>query len=282
MQAQTERTPAPARWAELLQHAVNEPGTIAGAYSAFHPYSVGNQMLAMWQCGARGLQVGPIATYPAWQSKGRQVRKGERALTLCMPVTFKRANKSAQNEQTEGEEGEQNDSYVSVFVYRPHWFALSQTEGKPGAPELAAPVLPDWDKARALMSLGIVEEPFRMADGNCMGYARTTARSVAVSPLAFNPHKTLVHELAHVLLHTGEQTDEGALPRSLQEVEAESVALIVCESLGLGELADCRGYIQSWLRGQSIPDKSAQRIFGAADRIFKAGLAVSSSAQMAA
>jgi hypothetical protein len=36
----------------------------------------------------------------------------------------------------------------------------------------------------------------------------------------------------------------------------------------------CRGYIQNWLKGDTIPESSAQKIFGAADRILKAGRAV--------
>jgi len=58
----------------------------------------------------------------------------------------------------------------------------------------------------------------------------------------------------------------------LREVEAEAVALLVCESLGLACSEYCRGYIQNWLEGDVIPEKSAQKIFGAADRILKAGI----------
>lgn len=36
------------------------------------------------------MPLGPLATYKAWQEKGRQVRKGEKALILCMPITGKR------------------------------------------------------------------------------------------------------------------------------------------------------------------------------------------------
>lgn len=267
---QTERPQAPARWAELLRKAVNEPGTVSAAYSAFHDYSMGNQLLAMFQCAARGIEPGPIATYPSWQNQGRQVRKGEHALTLCMPITFAKARKEGDGEEGDGEEGDVVAHAQTFFVYRPNWFVLSQTDRKPGAPELAASPLPDWDKARALQTLGIAEESFSLMTGNAMGYAR--GRTIAVSPLAFNPMKTLVHELAHVLLHTGERSDTDKIPHNLEEVEAESVALLVCESLGLGELTDCRGYIKSWLgAGQSIPDKNARRIFSAADKILKAG-----------
>jgi len=47
--------------------------------------------------------------------------------------------------------------------------------------------------------------------------------------------------------------------------------MLLCESLGLAGADFCRGYIQNWLDGQPIPEKSAQKIFGAADRILKAG-----------
>ena len=37
-------------WAALLQEAVSKPGYIHEAYSRFHSYSVGNQILALFQC----------------------------------------------------------------------------------------------------------------------------------------------------------------------------------------------------------------------------------------
>ncbi len=76
-------------WSDLLQDAVTRPGSIMEAYSNFHSYSIGNCMLAAAQCHARGVQLGPIATYKKWQELGRQVRRGEKALTLCMPRTVK-------------------------------------------------------------------------------------------------------------------------------------------------------------------------------------------------
>jgi hypothetical protein len=86
----------------------------------------------------------------------------------------------------------------------------------------------------------------------------------------------LLHDLAHIELgHTQESefTDSEHTPRNLREVEAEAVALLLCESLELPGAEFSRGYIQSWLRGDEIPEKSAMKIFGAADRILKAGQA---------
>ena len=37
-------------WAALLDEAVKKPGYIHHAYSRFHNYSLGNQLLALFQC----------------------------------------------------------------------------------------------------------------------------------------------------------------------------------------------------------------------------------------
>lgn len=257
-QATTTATPdtTPAQWSRLLIEAVSKPGLLLAAYSAFHNYSIGNQVLALVQCQQRGIKPGPLATFPAWKEKGRFVRKGEKALTLCMPVTVKGKDETG-DEQT-----------FTRFIYRPRWFVLSQTDGQNVEPSLP----PTWEKSKALTSLNIRETPFELLDGNTQGYAK--GRSVSVSPLAALPHKTLFHELAHVTLgHTAEgQTHDGErTPRNLMEVEAEAVALILCETLQLTGAEYCRGYVQEWLRGDVIPERSAQKIFHAADVILKAG-----------
>ncbi|MDP9174258.1 MAG: hypothetical protein M3O30_10395 [Planctomycetota bacterium] len=157
----------------------------------------------------------------------------------------------------------------TIFTYRAQWFVLSQTEGEPYRPQ----ELPDWNEALALMCLDIQRLTFTHPNGNCQGYA--TQRSIAVSPIAALPHKTLFHELAHVVLgHTaegGDTEDDERTPINLREVEAECVALVCCESLELKGADECRGYIQHWLGKETIPSSSVQRIFHAADQILKAG-----------
>ena len=69
----------------LLNRALTEPGIVSRAYSAFHGYSLGNQLLAMVQCAERGITPGPIATFMGWKEKRRYVRKGEKAMVLCRP-----------------------------------------------------------------------------------------------------------------------------------------------------------------------------------------------------
>src|ERR1044071_7316911 len=89
------------KWSSLLVEAVNKPGMIMEAYSAFHNYSIGNQILAVVQCQLRGLEPGPINTFPGWQALGRSVKRGERALTLCVPVSRKARDEESPDSESE-------------------------------------------------------------------------------------------------------------------------------------------------------------------------------------
>src|ERR1700747_2151895 len=113
-------TPSVASFADLLESAVTEPGIISTAYRQFHTYSIGNQLLAWSQCLQRKIQPGPMATFMGWKDKGRHVRRGEKTIVLCQPVTCKRP--------VEQQDGSEDEATFTRFVYRPHWFVLAQTD----------------------------------------------------------------------------------------------------------------------------------------------------------
>ncbi len=260
----TTRSDAPT-FARLLTEALEKPGSIMQAYSAFHNYSLGNQLLALFQCHLRGLTAGPINTFPGWKNLGRSVKKGEKALMLCMPVTFKRRDSA----NTSDGEIQPDECFTTGFMYRSRWFVLSQTEGQ----DIELPTLPAWDAQQALRNLDIAQIPFTSPDGNSQGHARK--REIAINPVAQLPHKTFFHEVAHVAIgHTLENDfeDDERTPKNLREVEAEAVALLCCEALGLEGSEFCRGYIQGWANGEPIPEQSAKKILGVADKILKAGM----------
>jgi hypothetical protein len=202
-----------------------------------------------------------MATFPKWRELGRYVRRSEKAIVLCQPVTVKRS--------VEDDDTQADDVVFTRFVYRPKWFVLAQTDG---AAMPAAPI-PSWDSARAMAALTVAEIPFDVTNGNVLGFARQ--RSIAINPINPLPHKTRFHELAHVLLgHTveGVQADGEITPRNLRECEAEAVALLCCAALDLPGVEQSRGYIQSlWGSGNPIPERSAQRILKVADQILRAG-----------
>ena len=110
------------KWQQILIEAINKPGLISKAYTTFHEYSIGNQILAMVQCLVRGILPSPISTYRGWQSLGRQVRRGEKAIELCQPITVK-------DRRNNGESENEKEKTLTLFTFKAHWFALSQTDG---------------------------------------------------------------------------------------------------------------------------------------------------------
>jgi N-terminal domain of anti-restriction factor ArdC/IrrE N-terminal-like domain len=209
------------RWGDLLHKAVTEPGVVSTAFSKFHNYSLGNQLLALLQCQGRGIKPGPIATYSRWKELARYVRKGEKALTLCMSISVKRT----ETVEKDGQQVEQ-DSCATWFVYKNHWFVLRQTDGREYRPE----PIPGWDETEALYALEIRKATFTALDGNVQGYARK--REVAINPVAEQPESTLFHELAHIVLgHAAEGSvnsdSKDRTPKDLRELEAECVGVAV-------------------------------------------------------
>jgi antirestriction protein ArdC len=250
--------PRTASWQALLRQAITTPGFIHEAYHRFHQYSLRNQLLAMAQCAERGINPGPVATFKQWEALGRHVLRGQKALLLCVPVTTKKAERK----DDDLDDAVPTEERV-FFTFRARLFVLSQTDGDPYEPVS----VPAWSEERARTALGIGIMPFDHLDGNVQGYA-TPQGDIAINPVAALPHKTLFHEVAHVLLqHAKDET----ISRSLREVEAEGVALLCCEALDLDGAEYARGYLQHWLRNDEIPEQSAQRIITTAQRILAAG-----------
>jgi antirestriction protein ArdC len=260
---------APVGWLQLLEEAIEKPGTISRAFTMFHQYSLGNAMLVLWECGMRGLPLGPVAPYSKWQALGRQVKKGQRALMICMPklVRFKRTDK---------ETGDEVPCQVVKFVYRPVVFVYAQTEPIEGKEDRSATLTTqtgaDWDRDRAMQALGLTFGEFRQLDGNLAGFFRPATRSIHLNPVGLHQDRTLVHEMAHSILHEGGYA--GCESRGVAEVEAECVALLVSEALGLGGADAARGYIQHWLRTtdhEALTETMVRRIFACAQRLIAAG-----------
>ena len=242
---------------EILMNAINsKDAKLMEAYRAFHNYSLNNQLLAMWQCNSRDLPIGPINTYNGWKEKGRQVKSGEKAIALLMPITRKKEDK----------EGNEEVKFAG-FIERRNWFVMSQTEGEAIENKID---IPEWNKDKVLNEFGIKMIPFELMRGNTQGYSMVNSKEIAINPLAQLPIKTFIHEVAHNVFHNGKDCE---LSTEHKEVEAESIALLVLECLGLegGEYA--RGYIQNWLKDKNeFTETWAKQIITKANKILKAGL----------
>jgi len=215
----------------------------------FHQYSPSNIFLIML---ARP-DATHVAGFQAWKKMGRYVRKGEHGIPIFAPMIHK-----------EDPDDDNSPKVLSGFrvVYV---FDVSQTDGEP------LPPVPDWKSPeknaelnekliRFAESKGITVT-FKELPGETQGVSRGGA--IEISPDAGT--KTLIHEIAHELMHQG-----NVLPidHSTRELQAEAVAYIVSRHYGF-TVCKCPNYIAlSCLEDQgfesSIPiiQKTASEIIG--------------------
>lgn len=200
----------------------------------FHRYSFSNALLIYLQRPDASL----VAGYKRWQKLGRQVRKGEQSTAILAPIM----------RRPEGEEEKRVVGFRSARV-----FDVLQTDGAP-LPEVPQPALltDDGEAVRAALvkaeALAIAKGfPVRYGDlrGTALGSFSVTKRVIKVRddlpPL--QTLKTLVHELAHALMHADPTADE---QRHLVELEAESCAFLVLHDLGLDTSRYTFPYLANW------------------------------------
>jgi hypothetical protein len=235
-----------------------------------------------------------VAVYGAWQKAGRQVRRGEKALVILAPVIVRKPKGGGDEDETE-----------SVLVgFRPmSTFSGHQTDplpGKAGKP-LPEPVSVtkniESDEAfkgsvetlRAVaLGLGAsvvagVELRLRQAGDHlgAHGWFEPHTRKIVVitgETSRAQIFKTLVHELAHAILHGTEEHHD----RPEMEIEAESVAFVVSQVLGLDTGSYSFGYVSSWANeknAQAMVLQSGQKIVHATNIILDALFAATDTEQ---
>jgi hypothetical protein len=200
----------------------------------FHHYSFNNALLI----GTQRPGATRVAGFATWKRLGRSVVRGEKAVWILAPMVGRPTT------EADGHQRRRILGFRPVAV-----FDVSQTEGD-DLPAVCRNLEGDdpgaWFGALAdrAVGLGYSVEPAELAgatNGDC-DYARRRIRVECRNHPA-QQVKTLAHELAHALLHEG--TDD----RSLAELEAESVAFIVCRSLGIDSGAYSFGYVACWAGG---------------------------------
>lgn len=228
------------------------------------------QVQAVWNVATAG-RIAPLpefshaAGFKAWDDKhGRKVRKGEKALTVLAPVTVK--------------DRETDRLKVVGFVLKSRTFEVSQTEGDaiPTNPIRCDRLQGEGDPVVFAALAALVKLNGWTLFGTLPGYpsevnglCNFTTKTLHVRDTLSEAQqlKTLVHEIAHMLLHTPEEYGQAhGLDRSMKEVEAESVAYVVASALGLDTAAYSVGYVATWGRGKDIAT-TAQRVLDTAERI---------------
>jgi len=196
------------------------------AMGKFHNYSFGNIL----EIARQKPDATRVAGLYAWNQLGRNVRKGEHGIRILAPVIGIRRKKDSEAEK---DIRTQNQG-VLVGFRSAYVFDVSQTDGKE-LPELSSKVSGDVGERRERLI------DFTIAQGIQLEFKESIAPALGVSyggKIVLLPGQstaeefsTLVHELAHEMLHKAERRT--ATTKVVRETEAEAIAFVVGQTIGL-------------------------------------------------
>ena len=224
--------------------------------SKFHSYSLNNTLLILAQKPDATL----VAGYNAWQRNfNRHVDKGERGLIILAPVTSKitqlmdKADEDGNPLLDENGDPIKEERVINQLRFTTTTvFDISQTSGEP-LPSLihnltgsSDEILAFIDSVKNICTIPIdYHSPSKDAvlAGGAKGYY-----SIAEDRIVLNMEledmqiaKTLIHEYSHSILH--KKTDKDSDQR---EIEAESLAFVLCDHFGIDTSDYSFGYIASY------------------------------------
>lgn len=229
----------------------------------FHFYSFNNSILIYLQRP----NATRVAGFKTWQSLERHVKEGEKGIRIFAPRPYKVIRDVEAVDPGTGEvlldpngkpimEKEER-SYVRFIPV--NVFDVSQTEGK-ALPTLAEELQGDAQNYEALMAAvkETAQVPIRFdtwTDSKKGYYNLTNEEIVIKSGMSeLQTVKTAIHETAHSILHTDK---EHLKDSATMEVEAESVAFVVCQHFGLDTSDYSFGYLAGWSSGKELPELKA-------------------------
>lgn len=105
-----------------------------------------------------------------------------------------------------------------------------------------------------LLDICPVPVRFQAISGDANGYYDLIQKEIVIDSSLSEAQslKTLIHEMAHEKLHSADLPD-----KHTAEVQAESIAFVVCQYLGLDTSEYSFGYISSWSSGKDVKELKA-------------------------
>ena len=239
-------------------------------YSRFHQYSMRNVWLIQTEMMRRydeGKSEAQFATRCAnihvWNRMKRKVRKGEKGLAILCPVPVK-----AERETLDGT----MEEFTFTSFKIGYTFDISQTDGE-DLPKIVEPCndrksVAKWvNKLIAFAESRGTSVKFDKISGSANGYFVPSQNAIVVAKKLRGTQKlkTLIHEIAHSLLHSKQPIADARDPKhgtyAQGEVEAESVAYVVSRILGFDTSGYTFGYVASWAQNKpDMVDEAIQQI----------------------
>ena len=215
--------------------------------SKFHTYSANNQVLIAMQMP----DATAVAGYNSWiRNFDRHVKRGEKSITILAPMKVKIKIDTDRRDA----DGKIIQEERETIKFRPvSVFDVSQTEGKP-LPEIITELTGDVSRYEQLLYAARQAAPYPIeigaVEGSAKGWCNFTQEKIIIKEGMSEAQtlKTAFHETAHARIHAGD-TDKS---REQKEVEAESIAYVVCNHFGLDTSDYSFGYVATWAGRQDI------------------------------
>ena len=215
------------------------------AMARFHQYSFGNIMLIARQ-RPTATRVAGIRT---WNSLGRFVQRGEKGILILAPMVGRKGQRRDEisTEMESANAAEERKQEAQLYGFRAVYvFDVSQTEGKE-LPSLTD-VRGDVTGYRERLIDYVERQGIKLSYSEKIAPAKGLSSGKRITLLTgmqpAEEFSTLVHEMAHEMLHRSERRT--LTTKQLRETEAEAVAFVVCQSIGLQTGTASADYIQLW------------------------------------
>ena len=235
--------------------------------SKFHNYSFNNTLLIAMQRPDATL----VAGYNAWKNKfNRYVKKGEKGIQIIAPAPVKEREEREKIDKDTGltvlnESGEPEIEVVERVIPRfrvTTVFDYAQTDGEPlptlEVNELTARVKDYTLLKEAIEQVSPVPIRFGEIEGSAKGYYSHMDKEICVRADMGESQtiKTMIHEVAHAMLHDSDQMKQRGEEKDqlTKETEAESIAFTVCSALGIDTSDYSFPYVASWASGKELKE----------------------------
>ncbi len=222
------------------------------AMSRFHNYSLGNIL----EIARQKPDATRVAGFWKWKELGRSVRKGEKGIRIMAPIIGVRRKK---DEEAEKDITKQNTA-VLVGFRSAYVFDVSQTEGAelPELREISGDVGENRDRLISFIGQQGIELVFSERIAPALGMSYGGRIAILPGQSKAEEFSTLVHELAHEMLHKAERRT--ATTKVVRETEAEAIAFIIGKAVGLETGTKSADYIQLYHGNASLLAESLEVI----------------------
>ena len=241
------------------------------AMAMFHDYSFRNTMLILHQLPTASY----VAGFNAWKDHKRYVKEGEKSIKIFAPAPYKtkvaEIQKDGNGQIIKDKDGnpvtKEKEITVPAFKAVPV-YDISQTDGEP-LPELGGGELIGtvdnyenfWKVLKKISPFQINLE--KIEDSETKGYCQYGKDAKIVIDNGMSEIETIsvaIHEISHARLHNYTAEELATLPpeekktRRMREVEAESVAFVVCKHFGIETGEASFPYIAGWSKNKEMPE----------------------------